>query len=387
MRRICVFTGTRAEYGLLRWLLRELAEADDVCLQLVVSGAHLAPQFGLTHRVIEEDGFHIDAKVDMLLASDTPVGAAKSMGVGMLGFADALDRLRPHVLVVVGDRYEAMAAACAAVVVGVPIAHIHGGETTEGAIDESIRHAITKLASLHFAAAEPFRKRILQLGENPARVHMVGAPGLDALAHLRLLDREELAQALGVPLPAPLFLVTYHPVTRAEPGSATALPALFAALDRFCGATVLFTGPNADAGGRTVAHAIDTYAAQRSGRVCVQTSLGQQRYLSALQLADVVIGNSSSGLIEAPAVGTPTVNLGTRQRGRPRAASVIDTDESTPAIVAAIETALSSAFDARSPYGPHGEGGASRRIAGVLRSVELDGILVKRFHDRPCSGE
>lgn len=394
MRRICVFTGTRAEYGLLYWLLRELDAADDVELRLLVSGAHLAPAFGLTQRVIEADGFRIDAAVDMLLASDTAVGMAKSMGLGVIGFADALDRLRPDLLVVLGDRYEALAVASAAVLAQVPIAHVHGGELTEGAVDESIRHALTKLACLHFAAAEPFRRRILQMGEDPSRVHTVGAPGLDALLRAPLLSREELAQGLGVPLPSPLLLVTYHPVTLAEEGPDAALGALFAALDAFPEATVLITGPNADAGGRRIAAALSAFAAaaaaaaagHRPGRVSVHTSLGQPRYLSALSHADVVIGNSSSGLIEAPAVGTPTVNLGTRQQGRLRAESVIDCDETAPAITAAVKRALSPSFRARlpgvrSPYGPHTEGGASCRIAQVLRSVDLEGIAVKRFRD------
>jgi UDP-N-acetylglucosamine 2-epimerase (non-hydrolysing)/GDP/UDP-N,N'-diacetylbacillosamine 2-epimerase (hydrolysing) len=382
-RRICVFTATRAEYGLLQPLLGELADAPDVELQLIASGTHLSPEFGLTYRQIERDGFRIDAKVEMLLASDTAVGVTTSLGLGTIGVAHALDRLRPHVLVVLGDRYETLSAAQAALIARVPVAHIHGGEVTEGAFDDAIRHAITKMAHLHFAAAEPFRRRIIQLGEDPALVHTVGAPGLDTIRTLPLLDRPAVEAELGVCLPTPSFLVTYHPATLSPTPPDKAVAALLDALDAFPHAGVVLTRPNADPHGRTISDAIDAYAAARRERVAVFTSLGQLRYLSTLKHVDVVVGNSSSGLIEAPALHTPTVNVGDRQRGRLFADSVVSCGETSDEIAEAIRTTLSPGFRARLPAvrSPYGDGQAAPRIAEILRTADLDGIVGKRFHD------
>ncbi|MBF0305826.1 MAG: UDP-N-acetylglucosamine 2-epimerase (hydrolyzing) [Alphaproteobacteria bacterium] len=383
MRRVCVFTGGRADWGLLRWLARDLRDDPAVELRLLVSGGHLCPEFGLTARQIEEDGFTIDARVDMVLAGDSPVATAKAIGLGTIGFADALDRIAPDILVVLGDRYEALAVAQAAMMLRLPIAHIHGGEATEGAIDEAIRHALTKMAHLHFAAAEPYRRRIIQMGEAPDRVCGVGAPGLDNLARLPALDRAGLEAALGFALPAPFFLVTYHPATLSAVDPSVPMAALLDALDEFPEARVLLTKANADTAGRVVNHMIDAYAAARPDRVLATASLGQLRYLSALRLADAVIGNSSSGIIEAPAAATPTVNLGMRQRGRLRAASIIDCAEDRPSIAAAIREALAPSMRARLDprAAPYGGGGASARIASILRDVPLDGLLDKRFHD------
>lgn len=384
---VCVVTGARAEYGLLYWLMREISTAPDLRLQLVVTGMHLSPDFGLTYQQIEDDGFHIDAKVDMLLSSDSPVGVAKSLGLGVIGFADTFARLRPDVVVLLGDRFEVFAAAQAAMLARIPIAHIHGGETTEGAVDEAIRHSLTKMASVHFVAAEPYRQRVIQLGENPDRVFNVGAPGLDHIRRTPLLNRSEFEQAIDFRLVKVNFLVTYHPVTLAEEDPQKTTAALFAALDWFPDAHIIITKPNADAGGRIIADMIDAYARERQGRVLVAASLGQVRYLSAIRHVDAVIGNSSSGLIEVPAFQKPTVNIGQRQAGRLRAKSVIDCADDESSIATAIDRALSAEFrnslnDVVSPYG---SGNASLQMTQYLRTIRWDDVLVKRFHDLPCA--
>ncbi|AWK90248.1 UDP-N-acetylglucosamine 2-epimerase [Azospirillum thermophilum] len=387
-RRICVFTGGRAEYGHLRGLMRHLDADPGVTLRILVSGMHLAAEFGHTVDVIEADGFTIAARVEMLLSGDTPSATCASMGLGLIRFADALDRLRPDLLVVLGDRFEALAAAQAALVLGIPIAHLHGGEASEGVLDEAFRHAITKLAHLHFAAAEPYRQRIIQLGEAPDRVFTVGAPGLDGVGDGPPMDRTELEEELGFRLGPVNFLVTYHPVTLGGRPPEAAAAALFDALDRFPHAHVIVTRANADSGGRAINTAIDRFAADRPGRVFATASLGQRRYLSAMYHADVVIGNSSSGLIEAPVVGRPTVNLGDRQKGRLRAPSVIDCTEEAGAIAAAVERALGPEMRAVSARreSPYGRGGAAARIAGILARFPLDGLLHKSFHDLPAAG-
>lgn len=373
-RKLCIVTGSRAEYGLLYWLMKEIAADPDLQLQVIATGMHLSPEFGLTYQQIEADGFAIDAKVEMLLSSDTPVGIAKSMGLGVIGFADALDRLRPDTLVLLGDRFEILAAAQAALVARIPIAHIHGGESTEGAFDEGIRHAITKMAQWHFVAAGSYRKRVIQMGEVPEQVFNVGAPGLDHLANLQWLDRSELEAALAIPLRTPLFLVTYHPVTLHSESPVTAIEELLAALDQFPEATVIFTHPNADTGGRALIGCVDAWVGQHADRARAFVSLGQQRYLSLMRESDVMIGNSSSGLVEAPALKRATVNLGDRQKGRLKATSVIDAAEKQVAISAAIKKALSKEFrgtlaDTVSLYG---YGNVSVRIKDILKSAKLN---------------
>jgi UDP-hydrolysing UDP-N-acetyl-D-glucosamine 2-epimerase len=381
VRKICVFTGTRAEYGHLFWVMKEISNDPELRLQLLVSGGHLAREFGETWRQIEADGFRIDAKVDMGLTADDPVSIAGSMALGLKGCAEALARLEPDILVVLGDRYEALAAAEAAMLLRIPIAHIHGGEASEGVIDDAIRHAITKMAHLHFPAAEIYRQRIIQLGEDPARVFAVGAPGLDHLATMKFIDRAQLERELGLTFATPTLLVTFHPVTLDASGPSAAVQRLLTALDRFPEATIIMTKANADIAGREVNALVDAYAATRKGRVVAVTSLGQQRYLSAMSIAHAVVGNSSSGIIEAPAMGKPTVNIGTRQRGRARAPSIIDCDDNVAAIASAIKRALSGDMQAlagrrESPY----KAGASKRIMQVLATAELRGLLNKSFH-------
>ncbi|HWQ61627.1 MAG TPA: UDP-N-acetylglucosamine 2-epimerase [Negativicutes bacterium] len=382
-RKICVVTGTRAEYGLLSWLLREISQDPALKLQIIATGAHLSPDFGLTYRTIEADGFAIDAKVEMLLASDTPIGIAKSIGLGVIGFADALAALKPDILVLLGDRYEILAAAQAALVARIPVAHIHGGEITEGAFDDAIRHALTKMAHLHFVAAEPYRRRVIQLGEDPARVFNFGAPGLDSIRKLTLLDRTELETALGFTFGPVNLLVTYHPVTLADEDPREAMVALLQALDAFPQAKIIFTRPNADTHGRMINELIDRYIDARPGRAAAYVSLGQLKYLSAIRQVDAVIGNSSSGLSEAPALKKPTVNIGARQSGRLRAASVIDCAAEQAAIMAAIRQALSAEFApvVQAAVAPYGAGDASRLIKEQLKNTPLAGLAVKKFHD------
>jgi GDP/UDP-N,N'-diacetylbacillosamine 2-epimerase (hydrolysing) len=381
-RKICVVTGSRAEYGLLRWIMEGIRVAPDLELQLIATGMHLSPEFGLTFREIERDGFHIDRKVEVLLSSDTPAGIAKSMGVGLIGFADVLQQLQPDLLLILGDRFEIFSAAAAALVASIPVAHVHGGETTEGAFDEALRHSITKMAQLHFVAAEEYRKRVVQLGEQPERVFVVGGLGLDSIIRLPLLERAALQSALGFELGAKSLLVTFHPATLDDADCEQQMTELLAALDRRADTQLIFTLPNADTHGRALATMIEQYAAARAN-AHVFVSLGQLRYLSCLRFVDGVVGNSSSGLIEAPSFRIGTVNIGDRQRGRLKAASVIDCEPERESIGAALDRLYSPDFRAKLPgvRNPYGEGGASDKIVAVLRAHPLHGIVKKSFHD------
>lgn len=379
-RRICVFTGSRAEYGLLYWVLHDLAAATDLELQLVVSGMHLSPEFGRTVGEIERDGFPIADRVEMLLSSDTPGGIAKSMGLGLIGFSGALERLRPDIALVLGDRFEILAAAQACLVHRVPLAHIAGGDTTEAAFDESIRHAITKMAQLHFVTNAQAAQRVRQMGEDPASVHVVGSPGLDHLRRRPLLDRSALQAALGAPLGERNLLVTFHPVTLDPEDGLLQFEELLAALDEQPQGTVTwFTHPNADTGGRALTDRLLGWAAARPGRVRAHASLGQLRYLSLMAQCDAVVGNSSSGLYEAPSFGVPTVNIGDRQRGRLAAASVLHCAPRRDAVLQAIAHAL--AEGRRDVANPYGDGHSAERIVDALRAVEdPQRLLQKHFH-------
>lgn len=384
VRTIAVVTGSRADYGLQYWLIRALRESPDVTLQLIVTGSHLAAAFGTTADQIRGDGFPIAAEVPMIAADDSEWAMARSTGDGVIGMADAFKRLHPDLVVLPGDRFEILAAATAAMLMGIPIAHLHGGEVTEGAVDESIRHAVSKMSALHFVSAEPYRRRLIRMGEDPDRVIVVGAPGLDHFTRTPLPSKDDLLSSVGLDAKRPFLLVTYHPATRGDMRPADAVRQLADALDRFPDQQVLVTKANADAGGRTINAELERYAASRPGRVTVVASLGTARYLSAVTHASAVIGNSSSALIEAPAANTPTVNIGPRQQGRLRAVSVIDCAEDTTAIVEAIETVLAPGFSERTtkidpPYGRPGD--AAGRMMSVLWSVDLDALRVKRFHD------
>jgi GDP/UDP-N,N'-diacetylbacillosamine 2-epimerase (hydrolysing) len=385
-RKICIVTGTRAEYGLLRGVIAGVQQAAELRLQLVATGAHLSPEFGLTYREIEADGVPIDARVEMLLSADTASAIAKSMGLGLIGFGDAFDRLRPDLIVLLGDRYEILAAASAALVAGIPVMHLHGGEITEGAFDESIRHAITKMSHLHCVAAEPYRQRVIQLGELPERVFLVGGLGVDAILRLPLLDRAALEASIDFQLGERNLLVTFHPVTLDDAGSSeNQMAELLVALDALPGTRLIFTMPNADNGSRALGKMVADFVASHANSRAY-ASLGQLRYLSCLRQMDGVVGNSSSGLIEAPSMGIGTVNIGDRQRGRLAAASVIDCLPQSAHIVQAIAQLYAPAFRKQLPYtvNPYGQGGAAAKILQVLQEQPLHGLLKKPFYELTC---
>ncbi|MGL5258238.1 MAG: UDP-N-acetylglucosamine 2-epimerase [Proteocatella sp.] len=382
-RKICLITGSRAEYGLLYWLIKELVSDVDIQLQLIVTGMHLSPEFGLTYKLIEKDGFTIDEKVEMLLSSDTPVGITKSIGLGLIGFADTLNRLRPDIIVVLGDRYEILAAVQAALVANIPVAHIHGGELTEGAIDDSIRHAITKMANIHFVATAVYRNRVMQMGECPENVFNFGAPGIDNILKIKLFTLEELEKNIGFSLGEKFFLVTYHPLTKKYMQSKENVEQLFQALDEYAEYKLLITKPNADTNGRVIIDLINEYRGKYPERVFSCTSLGQKRYLSAMRYCTAVIGNSSSGIIEAPVMKKATINIGERQNGRLKASSIIDCGTSADEIKKAIKTVLSENYqkEIENVKSIYGEGDASVKIKSVLKNISLEKISQKHFYD------
>lgn len=377
MNKIAVFTGTRAEYGLLYWLLRDIQAHPSLELQLLVSAMHLSPEFGMTYKQIESDGFKITEKVEMLLSSDSAVGTVKSMGLGVIGFADALDRMKPDLLIILGDRFEALAAAQAAMILRVPIAHIHGGEITEGAYDDAIRHAITKFSLLHFTSTDNHRNRVIQLGEHPNRVFNVGAVGLDHLQRTELMSINKLSASLDFKLDKPYFLVTYHAVTAASEPAKESFSNLLQALDQFPNHQVILTYPNADDGGREIIPLLEEYAAKNPERVLAIPSLGQKRYLSAVKHAQAVVGNSSSGIIEVPSFKVPTINIGERQRGRMSAKSVISCSPTTQAISKALSSGLKNDFS--KVINPYGKGQASEAILKEVLNADLSAI--KSFYD------
>lgn len=380
-KKVAVFTGTRAEYGLLFWLLKDIQADTELDLQLLVSGMHLSPEFGETFQQIEQDGFNIDEKIEILLSSNSAVGTAKSMGLGVLGFADALARLQPDVLIILGDRFEALAVAQSAMIMRIPIIHLHGGEITEGAYDDAIRHAITKFSYLHGTSTEEYRRRVIQLGEAPERVKNVGAIGLDHLHRGDFMSVEALAQSLNFPLEKPFFLVTYHPVTLAEEAPETSFQCLLDALDAYPDHQVILTYPNADDGGRRIIPILEQYAHDNAQRVLAIPSLGQVRYLSAIKHSSAVIGNSSSGIIEVPAFDVPTVNIGVRQKGRLAAKSVINCEVNKIAISSAIETAITRNYKGIDEviYNPYGQGDTSTQIIEMVKSLNFQ--PTKTFFD------
>lgn len=384
MKRICVVTGSRAEYGLLRWVMQGLQDSDNCQLQTVVTGMHLSPEFGSTWQAIVADGFAIDWKVDMLLGSDSAVGVTKSMGLATIGFADAFANLAPDLVVILGDRFEILAAASAALIAGIPMAHLHGGELTEGAYDDAIRHALTKMAHLHFTAAETYRARVIQMGEDPARVWCVGGFGLDGVMKLDRMTRPELEQSLGISLGETALMVTFHPETSSGTSPRTQMTELLAALEENS-AQLVFTMPNADNEGRVLFGMIEDFVARHPSRAVAHTSLGQRRYLSALAEVDAVVGNSSSGLLEVPAFGKGTVNIGARQDGRLRASSVVDCAAEREAIAQAIAKVLSSDFRTaiKGLANPYGDGGASARTVAAIEGWLADRAAPgpKHFHD------
>lgn len=385
-RKICVITGTRADYGLLRWVMQGIKDDPELTLQVIATGMHLSPEFGLTYQAIEDDGFCIDRKLEMLVSSDSTVGIAKSMGLGLIGFADALSDLGPDLIVVLGDRFEIFSAVSAALVARIPVAHLHGGETTEGAFDEALRHSITKMSHLHFVATEEYRRRVIQLGEQPERVFLVGGLGIDNIKRLKLLDRAELEASLDFKLGPKNLLITFHPVTLESATAAKQMEELLAALSALPDTKLVFTMPNADADGRLLIKMVEQFVAQHAN-ARVYSSLGQLRYLSCIAHVDGVIGNSSSGLLEAPSFKKGTINIGDRQRGRVQAASVINCQPDRRSIAEALDTLYSQGFQAslRQVSNPYGEGGASEKVVSALKNQDLNHIVKKVFHDLSAS--
>lgn len=382
MRTIGVVTVARSDYGHYLPLLHRIVERDDLRLHLIAAAAHLSPEFGSTVDLIAGDGFEVGARVEMLRSSDTPEGIAASIGLGVRGFAESYARTRPDLLVVLGDRFEMHAAALAALPFTIPVAHIHGGELTQGAIDDALRHSLTKLSHLHFVATEEYGRRVIQLGEEPWRVLVTGALALENVRGIPRLERAELEAAVGLPLDEPTLLVTFHPVTLefgdAEWQTAELLSALEAA-----GRPVVFTAPNADTGGRALRGLVQDFV-QSSDRAVLVENLGTPAYFSLLSVVAAMVGNSSSGIIEAPSFGLPVVNVGTRQDGRVRAANVIDVGYRREQVLEGIERALDPSFHASlaGAANPYDAGAASELIVERLAAVELDRtLLTKRFHD------
>lgn len=385
MKKVCVITSTRAEYGLLKPLLAQIAQEESLELQIVATGAHLSPEFGLTYKQIEEDGFDIAEKIEILLSSDTAIGVSKTMALALSGLAECFARLRPDILVVLGDRYEIFAAVAAAAVANVPVAHISGGETTQGAFDEAFRHSITKMSYLHFTSTEEYRRRVIQLGEQPDRVFCVGALGVENIKKMPLLSKEELEREIGFSLKERYALVTFHPVTLEKQTAAGQFENLLWALDQMKDLKVIFTKANADTDGRVINAMIDAYAKKNKDRVAAYTSLGQLKYLSAMKYADVVVGNSSSGIVEAPAMGVPTLNIGDRQKGRIMGESIVSCPPEAQAILDALKACLAPEFKGKTRQlpNPYGNGDTSRQITEIIKDCLYNKTidLKKQFYD------
>jgi GDP/UDP-N,N'-diacetylbacillosamine 2-epimerase (hydrolysing) len=381
-RKICVVTGTRAEYGLLYWLMKEIESDESLELQLIVTGMHLSPEFGLTYKEIEKE-FKINKKIEMLLSSDSAIGISKSMGLAQISFSEAYDDLKPDILVVLGDRYEIFSCVSAAMIARIPIAHLHGGETTEGAFDEFIRHSITKMSHLHFTATDEYRKRVIQLGEHPSRVFNVGGLGIDNIKKLQLLSKESLEDSIDFKLNKKNILITFHPATLEDATAKEQFQNLLDAIDELNDTHIIFTKANSDTNGRVINSMIDEYVSKNSYKSVSFTSLGQQRYLSALQYVDAVVGNSSSGLLEAPSFKIGTINIGDRQKGRIMASSVIDIDADTESIRKAFSVLYSQVFKDTldEVINPYGDGGASEKIKEIIKQTELNEMLKKSFYD------
>jgi GDP/UDP-N,N'-diacetylbacillosamine 2-epimerase (hydrolysing) len=383
VRKICIVTGARSEYGLLYWLMKEIEADEDLELHIIATGMHLSPEFGQTYKQIIQDGFSIDRKVEMLLSSDSEVGISKSMGLGMIGFADALSDLQPDLMLVLGDRFEIFSAVSVAMTAKIPVAHLHGGEKTEGAFDESIRHAITKMSHLHFTSTEEYRCRVIQLGEQPNRVFNVGATGIDNIKRLSLLSQSELEESISFEFGKRNLLITFHPVTLEYDTAKVQFGYLLDVLDEQVDTHLIFTKSNADTDGRVINRMIDHYVSEHPEKAVAYTSLGHLHYLSAIQYVDGVVGNSSSGLLEAPSFKVGTINIGDRQSGRIKAKSIIDCEPSVEEIRTAIETLYSQPFQKQlnQIVSPYGDGGVAEKIVDTLRGFPLNGILKKKFYD------
>ncbi|NRT73695.1 UDP-N-acetylglucosamine 2-epimerase [Clostridium beijerinckii] len=385
MKKICIVTGTRAEYGLLRPLIKRINEDKDLILQLVVTGMHLSPEFGSTYNEIIKDGFEITEKVEMLLSSDTEVGTSKSMGLAMISFSELFERIKPDMLVVLGDRYEIFAVASVSMIFRIPIAHIHGGETTEGAIDEAMRHSITKMSYLHFTSSEVYRKRVIQLGEEPSRVYNVGAIGEECIKTLEFMDKKSLERDLGIEFDGKVGILTFHPTTLENNSSEEQFKNILEALEEIKELKIIFTKSNSDANGKVINKMIEEFVLNNPKKCVAFTSLGQLRYLSAMKYCDVVIGNSSSGVIEAPILCKPTVNIGDRQRGRVQVDSIVDCKPIKDEIIISIRKVLSKEFSDKLYKSKDwsNEIYTSKKIASIIKEYltneEIN--IKKKFYD------
>jgi GDP/UDP-N,N'-diacetylbacillosamine 2-epimerase (hydrolysing) len=383
MIKICVVSGTRAEYGLLFWTMKAIQDNPKFELSICVTGMHLSPEFGLTYKQIESDGFHIDGKIEMLVSSDTSVGISKSMGLGLIGFADYFETNKPDWVLVLGDRFEIFTAVTAAMIARIPIAHCHGGEATEGLIDEAIRHSITKMSHLHFTSTNEYRNRVIQLGEQPKNVFHVGALGIENINRLKLLNKEEFESSIDFKLSSLNFLVTFHPVTLDNASAEQQFVELLKALSSFKETKIIITKPNADHDGRAIIKLIDDFVTKNSRNIISFISLGQLRYLSAIKNCQVVIGNSSSGLIEVPSFKKPTINIGDRQRGRVEAGSVITCKPEKKSIIESIQLALSDEFQKKlhNVVNPYEKGNSSNKILEEIQNTSINNILKKEFYN------
>ena len=381
-KKICIITGTRAEYGLLKPLIQKIKNDEDFLLQLVVTGMHLSTEFGLTFNEIQKDGFQIDEKIEILLSSDSAVAVSKAMGLAQISFSEMFNRTLPGMVIILGDRFEMLAIAIAARIANIPIIHLHGGELTLGAYDDAFRHSITKLSTLHFTSTEKYKNRVIQMGEPPQQVFNVGALGVESIHNLTLLTKTELENKLKFKFLRKNILVTYHPETDRNHSVEKQFNEILNALKYFDDARIVFTKANADNGGRTINKMIDEHVKKNSHAVCF-TSLGQLNYLSCLQYADVVLGNSSSGIIEVPSFDIPTINVGDRQKGRVRASQTIDVTLND----GEIRSALNEAFLSKSKneivtnLNPYYQENTAQKIVGILKKTNLDDLSQKSFYD------
>ncbi|WP_053956733.1 UDP-N-acetylglucosamine 2-epimerase [Inediibacterium massiliense] len=384
MKKICVVTGTRAEYGLLRPLIERIRKDKNIKLQLIATGMHLSPEFDCTYKEINKDGYDIDEKIEILLSSDTSIGISKSMGLAMISFSEAYERLKPDIIVVLGDRYEIFAAVSTAYIAKIPVAHLYGGETTQGAFDEGFRHSITKMSYLHFTSTKEYRKRVIQLGEHPDRVFTVGAMGIENIKKLKLFSKEELEKTIGFKFGKRTALVTFHSTTLDESYNFHHMKNLLDALDEIENLKIIFTGSNSDTDGRMMNQLIQKYASENSHKAIYFINMGYLRYLSAMKYSDVVVGNSSSGLVEAPYFSVPTVNIGDRQRGRIQGCSIINCNPSKNCIITSILKALSSNFrkELINKDNPYGDGNVSEKVMNILKDyLKMEIQIKKSFYD------
>ena len=382
MKKICVVTGSRADYGLLYWLMKDIIHDKDLELQIVVTGMHLSPEYGNTYREIEKDGFKINQKVDIQLSSDSQTSVSKSMGIGMIGFSEAFNELQPNLIIVLGDRFEIFSAVSVAMISKIPIAHLHGGEKTEGAFDEAIRHSITKMSHLHFTSIEEYRNRVIQLGENPETVFNVGGLGIDNINKLKLLSKTNFEKNINFRLGIKNILVTFHPVTLEKGTSKIQFQELLKSISELQNTKIIFTKTNSDPDGGIINKMIDEYSSKNNNAIAFK-SMGQLNYLSALQFVDGVVGNSSSGLLEAPSFNIGTINIGDRQKGRIKAESVINYLPNKDSIDSALIKLYYDDFKKiiNISKNPYGDGGASQRIIKIIKKTDLNNILKKTFFD------